>query len=179
MLSLSCGTWDLFFVATCGISSCSRWILNCGMWDLVPWPGIEPGPPALETWSLSHWEATPHQGSPSKWSLSLGPHLQAVFCTFMSNFIFVILFYFFLKWTFSPCLQQSGALASYSLALLWVDRSSSRWSEQCSMSPTPWFSLGCAGNRVSAFFPILFFFGLFLLQKPYSLITRIHFYDNN
>ena len=20
---------------------------NCSMWDLVPWPGIEPGPPAL------------------------------------------------------------------------------------------------------------------------------------
>ena len=25
------------------------------MWDLVPWPGIEPGPPALGGWSLSHW----------------------------------------------------------------------------------------------------------------------------
>ena len=35
-------------VAACGIISCS-------MWDLVPWPGIEPRPPALGTWSLSHW----------------------------------------------------------------------------------------------------------------------------
>ena len=35
------------FVATCGIFS-------CGIWDLVPWPGIEPGPPALRTWSLIH-----------------------------------------------------------------------------------------------------------------------------
>ena len=25
------------------------------MWDLVPWPGIEPGPPALGAQSLSHW----------------------------------------------------------------------------------------------------------------------------
>ena len=25
------------------------------MWDLVPWPGIEPGPPALGEQSLSHW----------------------------------------------------------------------------------------------------------------------------
>ena len=25
------------------------------MWGLVPWPGIEPGPPALGTGSLSHW----------------------------------------------------------------------------------------------------------------------------
>ena len=29
--------------------------LCCGMWDLVPWPGIEPRPPALGAWSLSHW----------------------------------------------------------------------------------------------------------------------------
>ena len=29
--------------------------LSCGMWDLVPWPDTEPGPPALEAWSLSHW----------------------------------------------------------------------------------------------------------------------------
>ena len=25
------------------------------MWDLVPWLGIEPGPPALGVWNLSHW----------------------------------------------------------------------------------------------------------------------------
>ena len=29
--------------------------LSCGMWDLVPWPGIKPGPPALGVLSLSHW----------------------------------------------------------------------------------------------------------------------------
>ena len=28
--------------------------LSCGMWNLVPWPKIEPGTPALEGWSLSH-----------------------------------------------------------------------------------------------------------------------------
>ena len=38
--SLSCGTWDL----------------QC--WDLVPWPGMEPGPPALGARSLSHWLTT-------------------------------------------------------------------------------------------------------------------------
>ena len=27
---------------------------SCSMWDLVPWPGIEPGPSALGTMSLSH-----------------------------------------------------------------------------------------------------------------------------
>ena len=29
--------------------------LSCGMWDLVPWPGIEPGPTVLGEWSLSYW----------------------------------------------------------------------------------------------------------------------------
>ena len=28
--------------------------LSCDMWALVPWPGIEPGAPALGAWSLSH-----------------------------------------------------------------------------------------------------------------------------
>ena len=29
--------------------------LSCGVWDLVPWPGIKPGPPALGLWSLNQW----------------------------------------------------------------------------------------------------------------------------
>ena len=30
-------------------------IFSCGMWDLVPRPGIEPRPPALGAQSLSDW----------------------------------------------------------------------------------------------------------------------------
>ena len=30
-------------------------IFRCGVWDLVPWLGIEPGPPVLGGQSLSHW----------------------------------------------------------------------------------------------------------------------------
>ena len=30
-------------------------IFSCSMWDLFPWPGIEPGSPALGAWNLSHW----------------------------------------------------------------------------------------------------------------------------
>ena len=43
-------------VAACGISvfTVALRIFSCSMWDLVPCPGIEPGPPALEAWSLSH-----------------------------------------------------------------------------------------------------------------------------
>ena len=36
--------------------SCSMWTLSCGTWDLVPWPGINPGTPAVGTQSLSPWE---------------------------------------------------------------------------------------------------------------------------
>ena len=28
---------------------------NSSMWDLVLWPGIEPGPSVSEAQSLSHW----------------------------------------------------------------------------------------------------------------------------
>ena len=30
-------------------------VLSCALWDPVPWPGIEPRPPALGVCSLSHW----------------------------------------------------------------------------------------------------------------------------
>ena len=30
-------------------------IFSCGVWDLVPRPGIEPGYPAFGVWSVSHW----------------------------------------------------------------------------------------------------------------------------
>ena len=32
--------------------------LSCGMWDLVPQPGIKPRAPALRDQSLSHWTTT-------------------------------------------------------------------------------------------------------------------------
>ena len=37
------------------IFKCSRWTLSCSIWDLVPWPGIKSGPPAL---GPSHWITT-------------------------------------------------------------------------------------------------------------------------
>ena len=40
---------------SCWIFSCHLKTLSCSMWDLVPWPGMEPGPPALGAQSLSHW----------------------------------------------------------------------------------------------------------------------------
>ena len=28
---------------------------SCGMWDLIPWPGIKSRPPALGSWGPRHW----------------------------------------------------------------------------------------------------------------------------
>ena len=37
------------------IFSCNMQTLHWGVRDLVPWPGMKPGPPALGAQSLSHW----------------------------------------------------------------------------------------------------------------------------
>ena len=44
-------------------------IFSCSMWDLVPWPGIKPGPPELGAQILGHWTT---RGVPGKKSLSAG-----------------------------------------------------------------------------------------------------------
>ena len=36
------------FLAGCGI-------FHWGKWNLISWPGIEPGTPALGMWGLNHW----------------------------------------------------------------------------------------------------------------------------
>ena len=41
-------------VAAQRIFLASAWKLGCGIWDLVPWPGIKPEPHVLERWSLTH-----------------------------------------------------------------------------------------------------------------------------
>ena len=60
VLVSACG----IFIAACRILCCSMWHLQLWhvdflfaacMWDLVLRPGIEPGPPALEGRSLTHW----------------------------------------------------------------------------------------------------------------------------
>ena len=45
-----CLFFNLFWLlaVACRIFSCDTWTLSWGMWDLVPWPGIEP--------VLQHWE---------------------------------------------------------------------------------------------------------------------------
>ena len=50
------------FVAACRIFSRYIQSLGCGMWDLVPWPGIEPG---TLHWALAAFAIGPLRGSGS------------------------------------------------------------------------------------------------------------------
>ena len=61
--------------------------LSCGVWDLVPWPGIKLRPPALGVWE---WPLD-HQGSPT-WPISaMNPGLHYPKTTTMYTPIFFYL----------------------------------------------------------------------------------------
>ena len=69
--------------------SWGTWTLSGSVWDLVPWPGMEPSPPALGAWSFSHWTArrAPHTLSlllkqPRHSSLNFGTRNGILFCVF-------------------------------------------------------------------------------------------------
>ena len=62
----------------------------CGVWDLVPWPGITPGPLALEP----AVPATEHQRSPCL-SVFLGSWCFLVAWLFWAGFVFFFFFFFF------------------------------------------------------------------------------------
>ena len=54
----ACQLWHMgsaVFLAACSIFSWGLQTLSYSMWDLGPWPGIEPGPSELGVWNLSHW----------------------------------------------------------------------------------------------------------------------------
>ena len=53
---LNWGKWgSSTFIAAFKSFSGSMRIVRCDMWDLIPWPGIEPASPLLQAWSLCHW----------------------------------------------------------------------------------------------------------------------------
>ena len=68
MLSLSSTFYLFLFIYLAALGLC------CGMWDLIPQPGIEPRPPALAVWSLSHWIS---REVPSIYILLLRPRSEA------------------------------------------------------------------------------------------------------
>ena len=54
--------------------------LNCSMWDLVPWPGMEPKPSAFGTWSLR--EVSPYWPHISSCSLGHEQGLLPFTCAY-------------------------------------------------------------------------------------------------
>ena len=55
-----------------GIFVAPHRIFSCSMWDLVPWPGIECGAPALGARTLSHWTTREVRGQVNWSSWSFG-----------------------------------------------------------------------------------------------------------
>ena len=51
ILNYLCIWLFLVLVVACGTFICSMRTFSCGIWDLVPWSGIKPRPPALRAWS--------------------------------------------------------------------------------------------------------------------------------
>ena len=53
-LGLSCVTWDLYLQHLGFLVAAYERLVAACMWDLVPWPGIEPGPPVFGERSPTH-----------------------------------------------------------------------------------------------------------------------------
>ena len=47
----------MYLFGLCQVLATVQGIFSCSMWGLVPWAGIELGPPAVGARSLSHWTA--------------------------------------------------------------------------------------------------------------------------
>ena len=45
--------YRIFLVVAGRVFNCGTRTLSCGVWALIPWPGIKCGSPALGAWSLS------------------------------------------------------------------------------------------------------------------------------
>ena len=76
------------FIWLCWVLVPACRIFSCSTWDLVHWPWMEPRPPALGAWSLSHWTtrevptlSNPHS---SKWMNKVNN--ESLLCV-MDNFM--------------------------------------------------------------------------------------------
>ena len=67
--------------------------LSCSMWDLVPWPGIEPGPPALGAERVNHRTS---REVPAE--IFFKP--KVLFCTYSVHCIYLLSYFF-------PSIQHS------------------------------------------------------------------------
>ena len=68
--SQCCCKYVFIYLTALGLG-CSMRTLSCSMWALAPWPGIEPGPPALGLQNISHWTMSDNPLSVVMWELRL------------------------------------------------------------------------------------------------------------
>ena len=113
------------FLVQHGIS-CSSWgvqTLCCGMWGPVPWREMESGPPALGSWSLSHWTTSIVPPQCCLFSvLLMVPFLMDVRWCLIVVLIFVSLMVSDIQHLFSSCwpFLWRNLYSSFSPTLNWV-----------------------------------------------------------
>ena len=99
------------------------------VWDLVPWPGIEPGPPELGVWSLNHCTTR----EVSLYLFLIAAVLNALLKVHLLFFfnLFILLFYLFiyfgLCWVFVAARGLSLVVASGGYSSLWCTGFSFWW----------------------------------------------------
>ena len=81
-LSFLLSFFPSFLLSFCQVLVAAGRLLSCSMWDLVPRPGIKPGPPALGAWSLNHW--TTREVPPF---VSLNELMPVVYCRVANSFL--------------------------------------------------------------------------------------------
>ena len=115
----------------CLLAACR--IFSCGTWDLVPWPGIKPGPPALGTQNLKplHHKRSPIKGIINVTKLALKsflslPLLWKKWLQYKSNTQFYTIATKILWFGQKSFLLRTGALFSLPPSLpsvkLWPER---------------------------------------------------------
>ena len=114
--------------------------LSCGMWDLDPWPGIEPRSPTLGTQSLSHWTTGKSPFIHCWWTVWLPPclgYLKTVLLLTLG-----CMYLFELQFVFSGYMPRSGTAGSYgSFIFKEPPYCSPQWLHQFTFPPTVtgWF----------------------------------------
>ena len=124
-LDLHCGTRDIYLWHVGSLVVAWELLVEACMRDLVPRPGIEPGPPALGVWSLTHWTT---REVPAKsfyheqvlnfmkcilyiyWDnymffllSSVNMVNYTIWFLFYSYFIYLFIYLFWLCWVFGSC----------------------------------------------------------------------------
>ena len=126
--------------------------LSCSMWDLIPWPGIKPGPSALRAWTLSHLE---RQGKVKVKVAQLCPTL----CNPMDCIVHGVLQARILEWVAFPLSRGSSQPRDWTqvsrIALLQPPKTHLSFPYSCGPKSVSMTAQGLKGTSCSAVAPRL------------------------